>query len=128
MFVGGADQCAHFAIDELGRLFRIGFLQNRFAGLWHVEADISDFLIHTVMNNLGVSALRHFLQIILCASCDATEKDLLGNTSTQCHAHAIEELLCSIQILLFRQILRIAQTLTARDNGNLQTISILFSM
>lgn len=120
MLVSVADQDADFAVDQLGRLLRIRFFKDSLAGLRHVKADISHLRVHTVVDNLSVGTLCHFLQVILGSGCDTTEKDLFRHTSTERHTHSVKQLFLRVQILLFGQVLGVSQALTAWNYGYLK--------
>lgn len=69
--------------------------------------------------HLGVGALRHLSQVVLSARGDPAEEDLLRDSAPQSHAHAVQQLLLRVQVLLFGQVLRVAQTLPSGDDGHL---------
>lgn len=75
---------------------------------------------HKYITDLCIGTLGHFLQVILCPCGNAAKKDLLRHTSAQRHTHPVQQLLLGVQVLLFRQILGIAQTLPTRDDGHLK--------
>lgn len=65
---------------------------------------------------LSVGRLSDLLEVIVRSSRDLTEEDLLGHTTSQHHAHSVEQLLPAVQILLLGQILSVTQTLTTGDD------------
>lgn len=69
--------------------------------------------------HLGVGALRHLPQVVLGTGGDASEEDLLGDAPPQRHAHAVQQLLLGVQVLLFGQVLGVTQALPPRDDGHL---------
>ena len=118
--VGGGDERAHLAVDQLRRLFRVGLLEHLLARLRHVEADVAHLGVHAVVDDLGVGALRHLLQVVLRSGRDLFEEYLLRHPAAQRHAHAVEQLLFGVQILLFGQVLGVAETLAAGDDRYLR--------
>ena len=69
---------------------------------------------------LCVCALCDLAQVVLCSGGDAAKEDLLGHSASQSHAHPVQELLFSVQILFLRKILSIAQAFTPGNNGHLE--------
>lgn len=65
---------------------------------------------------LGVGRLRDLPEVVLGAGGDAAEEDLLGHAAPQHHAHPVEELLPTVQVLLPGQVLSVTQTLPPRDD------------
>jgi hypothetical protein len=57
----------------------------------------------TVGNDL-VRHPRHLLQVVLSSGGDALEEDLLSNTATESHAHAVDELLSRVEVTLLREV------------------------
>lgn len=72
------------------------------------------------MSHLCVRALRHLPQVVLRSCGDATEEDLLSDTAAERHAHPVHQLLLGVEVLLFWEVLRVAQTFTTWDDGHLK--------
>ena len=71
------------------------------------------------VTHLCVGALRHLTQVVLSTSGDPAKEDLLGDTPPQGHAHAVQQLLFGVQVLLLGQVLSVAQALPSRNDGHL---------
>jgi len=56
------------------------------------------------------------LESYLSASGDSIKENLFGCSASQGHAHAVIELFFTIQVLLFGQVLGVAQAFTARND------------
>lgn len=59
----------------------------------------------------------------MSTSGNSAKEDLLGHATPQHHAHPVKQLLPRVQVLLFREVLRIAQTFPTWNNRNLTNIS-----
>lgn len=70
-------------------------------------------------SHLGVGTLGHFAQVVLGTGSDPAKEDLLGHTAAQGHAHAVQELLPGVEVLLPRQVLSVAQPFAPWDDGHL---------
>lgn len=70
-------------------------------------------------SDLSVSALGDLAEVILRSGGDASEEDLLGDPASEGHAHAVQQLLFGVQVLLFGQVLGVTQALPPRDDGHL---------
>lgn len=70
--------------------------------------------------HLCVSALRHLPQVVLRSGGDATKEDLLGDAATERHAHPVQQLLLGVEVLLFGEVLSVAQTFPTWDDGHLK--------
>lgn len=70
-------------------------------------------------SHLGVGTLGHFAQVVLGASSDPAKEDLLGHAAAQGHAHAVQELLPGVEVLLPGQVLSVAQPFASWDDGHL---------
>lgn len=73
-----------------------------------------------VSSDLGVGALGDLSEVVLGSSRDAAKEDLLRDASSQGHTHAVQQLFFGVQVLLFRQVLGVTQTLPSGDDGHLQ--------
>lgn len=78
------------------------------------------FKWHKYVMYLCICTLCNLLQVVLCSGGNAAKEELLWDTPTQRHAHPVQQLLFSVQVLLFRQILGIAQSLPTWNNGHLK--------
>lgn len=70
--------------------------------------------------HLCVRALRHLPQVVLRSGCDATEEDFFRDAAAERHAHPVQQLLLGVEVLLFREVLSVAQTFTTWDDGHLK--------
>lgn len=71
-------------------------------------------------SDLCIGTLGDLLEVVLGSSGDAAEEDLLRNLASQDHTHAVQQLFFGVQVLLFRQVLGIAQTLPSGDDRHLR--------
>jgi hypothetical protein len=114
------DQIPDFDVDHLGRALRVRLLQHHLPLAGHVEADVSDFIVHAVVHHLGVGALGDLLQVVLGPRRDPVEEQLLRDSAPERHAHPVEELLFRVQVLVFGEVLSVAQALASRDDRHLE--------
>ena len=66
---------------------------------------------------IAAGDLSHLLEVVRRAVRDASEDDLLGRAAGQRDLHHVQELLLRVQVaLLERQVVRVAERVTARDD------------
>ena len=65
-----------FFVDQLGCSFTEGFFKNHIPWLRLLKRNVSNFFVHSILSDLGISWLCNFLKIILGTSCDAIEENL----------------------------------------------------
>ena len=70
-----------------------------------------------------VAELRNagdLLEVVLCAGRHLMEEDVFTGPSAKRHAYLVKQLVCIVQVLLFRRVLRIPEgSNTTRNNSNL---------
>lgn len=71
-------------------------------------------------SDLSIGTLGDLLEVVLGSSGGAAEEELLRNLASQDHTHVVQQLFFGVQVLLFRQVLGIAQTLPSGDDRHLQ--------
>ena len=74
-----------------------------------IEADIPHFIIHAIHGYHAISDLGDLLQVIAGAGADFSEENIFTCPAPQCHADLVDQLICIVQVLLFRRVLRITQ-------------------
>lgn len=149
--VGTVHQFSDLLVDELGRGLAVGLLQHRVALPWKIEGYLAHLFTHPKLHNLqdmnnersfdkdanksqaknklklllylSVGWLCDFLQVVLSTGGNSAKENLLSHTTTQHHAHPVKQLLPCVQVLLFRQVLCVAQTFPTWNNGNLTHIN-----
>lgn len=72
------------------------------------------------MSHLCIGRLGDLPQVVLGTSGDPPKEHLLRDTAAQHHAHPVKKLLAREQVLLLREVLRIAQAFPSGNDGNLQ--------
>lgn len=70
-------------------------------------------------SDLCVGTLGDLSEVVLSSGGNASEEDLLGDSASQSHTHAVQQLLLGVQVLLFGQVLSVTKTLPSGDDGHL---------
>lgn len=68
---------------------------------------------------LSISRLRDLAQVVLSPSGDLLEENLLSHSTSEHHAHPVEQLLLAEEVLFRWQVLCVAQTFPPGNYGHL---------
>ncbi len=100
-----SDHVVHSLVQRLCRRLTEWLLEALALLISATIRDWPDVGVHPVIRADLECHLGNLLQVILRASRDRAEEDLLGDSAAQGHRHSVHQLLCREQELLFREVL-----------------------
>lgn len=86
------DDLAYFCVKHLSSLFAERLLELFLLAFRPTIAHWTNRVIHAVVGTNFERNFSDLLQVILCASRDLAEKNFLGDTTSNCHTHSVNQL------------------------------------